>query len=119
MEGIVNKIVSHIEMRRDADWNIDALFNEPLCVNSIVGFRLWEAIGSLPRFDREPEARHSVRLKHVEVFLNGSYHGVCVLSERIDQKQLQLKKFNGKKRGELYKGRENGDFANGFKVAPP
>lgn len=43
--------------------------------------------------------------------------GIYALSEQIDRKQLQLKKYNAPHHGELYKG--NGWGASQFKVSPP
>ena len=47
-------------------------------------------------------------MKYAEVFINNNYRGVYCVTELIDRKQLQLKKFelnngNFRIRGELYK----------------
>ena len=43
--------------------------------------------------------------ENVELVINNEYRGVYTLSERVDRKQLKLRKYeNGSIRGELYKG---------------
>ena len=50
----------------------------------------------------EPEAVNATHGYPVEMILDGAYHGLYILSDRIDRKQLKLKK----KGGYLYKGKE-------------
>ena len=54
--------------------------------------------------DGEPKAKSGVDIMYVEMFLNGAYNGLYNLSEQVDRKQLNLKKFDNDIRGELYKG---------------
>ena len=89
-------------MRADDDWNLLALFNDPIRLNNRLGHDLWRAIHRPAYQSLEPEAIAGVRTRYVEVFLNGSYGGLYLLTEKIDRKQLKLKKFNGTVRGELY-----------------
>lgn len=102
--GNQTKNLQLLDMRNDDDWNLTPHYNEPLRNNEIVGFELWSEISSLYYADLEPNAQNGIDLRYVELFLDNEYQGVYSLGERIDRKQLQLKKLNNNmKRGELYK----------------
>lgn len=96
--------VSLLDMRSDDDWNLQGMYNEPLRLRSKVCFDLWKMIHILHYKSQEPEAVNGIEMKYAELFLNGSYQGVYCVSERVDRKQLKLKKSDNKIRGELYKG---------------
>lgn len=103
--GVDTKDVSLMGMRSDDDWNLKSLFNEPLRIRSKVGFELWQRINSLYYSNIETKAYNGVRTEFAELFLNNEYQGVYLLSERVDRKQLQLKKTeNETLGGELFKG---------------
>ena len=91
-------------MRSDDDWNLQAMYNEPLRIRSKTNFALWQMIDTLHYLDDEPDASNTVNLEYAELFIDGSYRGVYVVGEKIDRKQLKLKSHNGSIRGELYKG---------------
>ncbi len=92
-------------MRSDDDWNLQAMYNEPLRIRSKVNYDLWKSIDALYYSEDEPEAINGVNQEFIELFLNNEYKGVFALSERVDRKQLKLKKYkDGEIRGELYKG---------------
>lgn len=90
-------------LRSDDDWVLDALYNEPLRIRSYLSHKLWLQIHQPHYLIEEPEAKAGADVEYVEVFLNGEYNGVYLLSEQIDKKQLQIKGYNGEIRGELYK----------------
>lgn len=103
--GNETKDFSLLGMRSDDDWNLQAMFNEPLRLRSKVSYELWRKIDSLYYIEYEPDAINGVKQEYVELFVNKEYRGLYALSERIDRKQLKLKKFkDGEIRGELYKG---------------
>lgn len=92
-------------MREDKDWNLQALYNEPLKIASITAWEIWETIGKPYYATEEPKAKLGVSSEFVELFLNDSYQGIYVVAEKIDRKQLKLKKNTETEiRGELYKG---------------
>lgn len=93
------------DLREDDDWVLDALYNEPMRVNSYVAHKLWLDMHSPYYQQDEPEAKSGADVMYAEVFYDGGYHGLYMMSEQVDRKQLKLKKFkDGKIRGELYKG---------------
>ncbi|MGB3798844.1 MAG: CotH kinase family protein [Lewinella sp.] len=92
-------------LREDDDWVLDALYNEPMRINAYVAHNLWLDWHTPYYADREPEARSGAGVRFVELFFMGAYHGVYLLSEQVDRKQLKLKKLKDDQlRGELYKG---------------
>lgn len=97
--------IALFDMREDKDWNIQAMYNEPLKIASKTAWELWDNISELYYKEKEPEARTGIRIKYVEAFVNNSYQGLYAISEKIDRKQLKLKKNTDTEiRGELYKG---------------
>ncbi len=75
--------------------------------------------------DKGKEITLGIKRKFCEVFVNGSYRGIYYLGEKVDRKQLAIKEYDGRLRGELYKGDTwaNGvtfigldDYSNGSKT---
>ncbi len=126
--------ISLLNMRSDDDWNLQAMYIEPLRMRTKICFELWNKIDTLYYLEDEEEAINGVRQEYVELFISDEYRGIYALSERVDKKQLQLKKFkNGEIKGELYKGKNwgattfydlpqydnNSEFWGGFKYIYP
>ena len=103
-------------MRSDDDWNLEAMYNQPLRLRNKIANELWREIYSLPYQASEPEAASSVAMEYVEVYLNGEPMGLYTLSERVDRKLLGLRKYNGNLRGLLFKG--NGPGNASFEELP-
>lgn len=125
-------------LRNDNNWILDAAFVDPSRIRNRVSTDIWNDYHVAPYYgDQEPKARTATRGKMVEVFLNGSYDGIYCMTEKLDRKQLKLKKLengtsddkvlpNVKQHGLLYKavewhytsyfGYQNGAFTG---VLPP
>lgn len=109
---------SLLDMRMDDDWNLKAMAMEPLRLRTVVGQRLWTDVHR-PYYDGdEPDARSGVRMEYAELFLNDNYMGLYAVGERVDRKQLKLKKFTHTVRGELYKGEDWGATTFGSPPGP-
>lgn len=108
---------SLLGMANDDGWNLQAMYNEPLRIRSKTNNDLWRMINSLHYQSQEPEAINGVRMKYIELFINNEYRGLYCLGEKVNRKQLKLKKHNGNIRGELYKGISWG--ASTFTAVPP
>ncbi len=102
--GDKTKNVELLGMRKDDDWNLQALTNEPLRIRRKTGHQLWKQMHSIYYSDEEPKAVNGIETEHVELFLNNDFRGVYALGERIDRKQLKLVKYEDAIEGELYKG---------------
>lgn len=102
--GDSSRDVKLLGMRTDNKWNLQALYNEPLRTNSKVANELWQEMSQLYYKAKEPDAKNGIAMSYVELFINDEYKGLYSLTERIDRKQLKLKKYTTSIKGELYKG---------------
>ncbi|MFD2565107.1 CotH kinase family protein [Aquimarina rubra] len=91
-------------LRKDDDWILDGLYNEPLRLRSYFCNKLWLSIHK-PRYGgKEKDAKSGIDLMYAEVFIDSSYAGIHALTEQVDRKLLKLKKYKkGVVRGELFK----------------
>ncbi|MDR0798211.1 MAG: CotH kinase family protein [Dysgonamonadaceae bacterium] len=114
------KDVSLLGMREDDDWNLQAMYNEPLRIRNKTNVNLWRKINTLYYQTQEADAMNGSRWEYAELFLNGNYHGVYGVCEPIDRKQLKLKKYNETDgiRGELYYGKDWGNGTVTFDKCP-
>lgn len=82
-------------LRNDNNWILDAMYNDDVCMRNRVSTDLWNDIATQPYHRRkgwEKKAKTGTRGRFVEVFLNGRYHGLYCMTEKMDRKQLRLKK---------------------------
>lgn len=80
-------------LRDDNNWILDAMAVDYACMRNRVSTDLWNDFATAPYHKKwEKKARTGTRGKFVEVFLNGSYHGLYCMTEKLDRKQLKLKK---------------------------
>ncbi len=80
--------VEVLDMRFDDDWLLTGDWLDPTQLRNKVAYELYDAASSV-----SPNVKH-VASQHVEVILNGQYYGTYLLSERIDRKLLQLKRWD-------------------------
>ena len=83
-------------LRDDNNWILDAMAVDRACMRNRVSTDLWNDFAAYPWYRRngtEKKARTGTRGRFVEVFLNGKYHGLYCMTEKIDRKQLKLKKY--------------------------
>ncbi|WP_176133203.1 CotH kinase family protein [Hymenobacter sp. CRA2] len=116
--GTASRDVTLLGMRTDNKYNLQALYNEPLRFRSKVSNALWQEIHQIYYKNLEPDAKNGIAMEYVELFVNGEYRGIYALSERVDRKQLKLKKYNNGILGELYKGSDWGGAVT-FTGLPP
>jgi hypothetical protein len=80
--------------RSDNNWILDAMYIDLACMRNRVATDLWNAFECKPYYaDREKKVRTGTRGKFVEVILNGQWWGLYCMTEKMDRKQLKLKKF--------------------------
>lgn len=116
--GTESQDLSLLGMRTDNKWNLQAMYTDQQRLRSKVAYELWDEMNKLYYQDKEPEAKHGIAMAYTEVFVNDSYQGVFALAERVDRKQLKLKKYNKGIMGELYKGVNADDGASTFVSVP-
>ena len=114
--GVEMADTTFLGMRSDDDWNLEAMYNQPLRLRNKIANELWREIYTLPYQANEPEAASSVAMEYVDVYVNGEHMGLYTLSERVDRKLLGLRKYNGNIRGVLFKG--NGPGNASFEELP-
>ena len=102
--GTASQELSLLGMRTDNKWNLQAMYNDQVRVRLKVANELWQDINQVYYKAQEPSAQNGIKLVYTEVFINDSYQGIYTLTERIDRKQLKLKKYAQGIKGELYKG---------------
>lgn len=105
LEGDDSADMQFGSLREDDDWVLDALYNEPLRLRALTSHKLWLDIHAPHYIDEEDKAKSGADVMYVDLFLNGEYRGVYMLSEQVDRKQLKVKKLgdNNEIRGEVYK----------------
>lgn len=80
-------------LRSDNNWVLDAAMIDPSRVRNRVSTDIWNDFRTDPYYaDAEPKARTATRGRMVELFLNGSYDGIYCMTEKLDRKQLKLRK---------------------------
>ena len=114
--GVEMADTTFLGLRSDDDWNLEAMWAQPLRLRDKVANELWMEMYQLPYAENEPDALPGIRMVYADVFINDEYMGVYALTERMDRKQLGLRKYNGELRGLLYKG--NGPGAPTFDSLP-
>lgn len=85
---------SFFGLRSDNNWILDAMAVDVARMRNRVATDLWNDFSTAPYHkDFEPKAINATRGQFVEVILNGEYHGIYCMTEKVDRKQLKLKKF--------------------------
>lgn len=95
--------------RSDNNWILDAMYIDRACMRNRVSTDLWNDYSVKPYYaDREKKVRTGTRGEFVEVFLNGSYWGLYCMTEKMDRKQLKLKKYVPASESTTYKTEPHG-----------
>ena len=96
-------------IRKENDWILDAMAIDRIRMRNRVCFDIWNEISKTP-YKTDFDNRNGTLGHFVEVYLNGDYHGLYCMTDKIDRKLLGLKKAKEQSdgsvyvRGVLYKG---------------
>ena len=96
-------------IREENSWILDAMAIDRIRMRNRVCFDLWNQMSRTP-YDTKYDGRNGTAGEFVEVFVNGEYHGLYCLTDKVDRKLLGLKKAKEGNdgsvdvRGLLYKG---------------
>ena len=96
-------------IREENDWILDAMAIDRIRMRNRVCFDIWNEISRTP-YPTDFDNRNGTLGYFVEVYLNGEYHGLYCMTDKIDRKLLGLKKAKELSdgspyvRGVLYKG---------------
>lgn len=114
LDGVTKINRSFLGYRNDNYWILDAMAIDPGRIRNRVSTDFWNDFATAPYFkEKEPTLRNGTRGSYVEVFINDSYNGLYCMTEKIDRKQLDLKRFKldsvtneVTQRGGLYKAKQ-------------
>ena len=84
-----------LNIRNDNSWILDAMYLDMARMRNRVCFDLWNTFNKPYYVDEKPKAMSGTRGDYVEVFINGEYMGLFILSDRIDRKQYQIEPNGG------------------------
>lgn len=106
---------SFFGLREDNNWVLDAMAIDPGRMRNRVSTDLWNDFSRLPYHSAtESNIINGTRGQFVELFINDQYNGLYCMTEKVDRKQLQLKKYDDSTltvRGVLYKS-SNWSYSN-------
>ena len=100
-------------MRSMSKWILDAMAIDRICMRNRVAMDIWNEYSPLP-YQTDFNSRSGTIGRFVEMYINNQYKGIYCLSDRINRKLLNLKKYdetNKLVRGVLYKSGTE-DIAN-------
>ncbi len=88
--------ITLLDLRKDGDWILDASYRDTSFVRNIIGHDIFNAMRPYAFIDANgiQKGQAAIRGHLTEVELNGNYHGVYVLEEKVDRKLLGLKKIS-------------------------
>ena len=102
-------------IRSDNSWILDAMAIDRIRMRNRICFDIWNSINRTP-YPTSFGGRNGTEGRFVELFINGQYHGLYCLTDKIDRKLLGLKKAKVSAEGEvrvrgiLYKGVSWNDY---------
>ena len=106
-------------IREENSWILDAMAIDRTRMRNRVCFDVWNDMSQTP-YETDFDNRNGMEGVFVEVFLNGEYHGLYCMTDKIDRKLLGLKKAKVANDGEitvkglLYKGNQWNDYTDIF-----
>ena len=89
--GEQNK-VALLGLRKDDDWVLSGAMNDQLRVRNMVAMQVWDEFYTLPWTD----VSGAIEGEYCEVIMNGKYLGLYCLMEKLDRKQADLDKTDGR-----------------------
>lgn len=94
-----------LDMRSCSKWILDAMAIDRICMRNRVCMDVWNEYSQLP-YETDFNQRSGTVGKFVELYINGKHYGIYCMSDHINRKLLNLKKYDEQKglvRGVLYK----------------
>ncbi len=78
-------------IREDDAWILDAMQTDPARMRNRLNFDLWNSFSGTP-YDTDYNSRNGTHGYMAELFINGDYHGLYCLTDKINRKLLGVKK---------------------------
>lgn len=82
---------SILGIREDDKWILNAMAIDRIRMRDRLLFDVWNDLSSTP-YETDYENRNGTKGYFVEVFINGNYHGLYCMTDKINRKLLGLKK---------------------------
>lgn len=101
--------VNLLGLRTDDTWVLDAMAIDRIRMRNRVNFDVWNDMSRMP-YKTDFDRRNGTVGLFVELFINGQYHGLYCLTDKVNRKLLGLKKTKVNEQGDstvrgvLYKG---------------
>lgn len=86
-----NLDVNIMGIRETNKWILDAMAIDRIRMRNRICFDIWNEYSKTP-YETDYEERNGTKGQFVEVFINGNYHGLYCLTDKIERKLLGLKK---------------------------
>ncbi|HBN47217.1 MAG TPA: hypothetical protein DD401_06410 [Prevotella sp.] len=110
-------------LRNDDTWVLDAMAIDRLRMRNRVNFDVWNDMSRTP-YQTDYDQRNGTVGLFVELFVNGHYHGLYCLTDKVNRKLLGLKKAKVSAQGDtivrgvLYKGNvwSSATMLNGYET---
>ncbi|MBO4963620.1 MAG: CotH kinase family protein [Prevotella sp.] len=87
-------------IREDDSWILNAMAIDRIRMRDRLLFDVWNDLSSTP-YNTDYENRNGTKGYFVEVFLNGEYHGLYCMTDKINRKLLGLKKIKEETNGTI------------------
>jgi hypothetical protein len=87
----VNNDMSLLNMRKDNDWILYAMYSDETKVRDKLSIDIWNEFGAK---DNPFSCNFGTKLEYVELVIDGEYHGIYGLMEPVDAKKLDITKSN-------------------------
>lgn len=95
-----------LNIRNDNSWILDGMYLDIARMRNRVCFDIWNQFSKPYYVAEKPKAMSGTRGDYVEVFINGQYMGLFILSDRIDRKQYQIDQYASEaSTGYIYKAK--------------
>ncbi len=102
-----------LDLREDGDWRLQAAYIDTSFVRDLIAHDIFNSMRPYAFIaNGEQKGQATVRGRPTEVFLNDSYHGIYILSEKVDRKLLGLKKITVPKDADGNKLYDQIDFSD-------
>ncbi|KAB1438218.1 CotH kinase family protein [Candidatus Galacturonibacter soehngenii] len=89
--NIVNHNLSLLNMRKDNDWILYAMYNDNTKIRDKLSIDIWNQFGAK---DNPYSREFGTKLEYVELVVDGDYYGIYGLMEPVDAKMLDITKSN-------------------------
>lgn len=83
----VNNDISLLNMRKDNDWVLYAMYNDDTKVRDKLSIDIWNEFAAS---DNPYSCNFGTELEYVELFVDGEYYGIYGLMEPVDAKKLDI-----------------------------